>query len=368
MQKSDRLYFVAGEASGDLHGGNLVRALRTCQPDLQMRGWGGDDMESAGVEIVKHYRDLAFMGFVEVVRNLPTILANFRVIKADILAFRPDALILIDYPGFNLRLAKWAKKQGIPVIYYISPQIWAWHASRAHQIKRNVDLMLTILPFEQAFYAQYGMPVDYVGHPLLDALVVPEANQVREKILLLLPGSRTQEVRKLLPEMAKAAIQFPDYQCIVAGVKTVDSLVYMEALSGIGASVQILVVYDQTHDLMRRASFGLIKSGTSTLEAALHRLPQVVCYKASPISFAIAKRVIRVPYISLVNLILDRQLVPELIQNQCTAQTMVVTLSQLDEKKIQSGYSELISALGDSGASSRAAFAIRQLLSTLKSS
>jgi lipid-A-disaccharide synthase len=354
-----RYYVVAGEASGDLHGANLIRAMHHLRPGLTIRGWGGNLMAEAGAEVVKHYSELAFMGFVEVLRNLPAILRNFCTIKQDILAFQPDALVLIDYPGFNLRLAKWAKKQGIRVSYYISPQIWAWHASRAHQIKANVDQMIVILPFEQAFYKQYGMDVHYVGHPLLDAMDVPPPHAKREKMIVMMPGSRRQEVVRLLPTMLLCMPHLPNHKWVVAAVESLPEEIYHQIIDLVGMTGRVEVVSGQSHDLMRRAALGLVKSGTSTLEAALSRLPMVVCYRGSSISYAIAKRVIRVAYISLVNLILDRTLVPELIQSDCTPDRICAEMDKMMQPAahaaIQAGYAEIIQKLGHKNASVRAA-------------
>ena len=290
---------------------------------------GGDLMSAAGATIVKHYRELAFMGFVEVLLHLRTILRNFKAIHTDILAFKPDVLVLIDYPGFNLRLAKWAKNHKIPVIYYISPQIWAWHESRVHKIKATVSQMIVILPFEQAFYAKHGMRVQYVGHPLLDAIRPPAPNITREEMILLMPGSRAQEVERLLPIMLETVTAFPKMRFVIAAASSLPPSLYVEILAKMQLTDRVEVITDQTHQLMEKAKIGLIKSGTSTLEAALHRLPQVVCYKGNALSYQIAKRVIKVKYISLVNLILDKPLVCELIQQDCNAQQIIDEMQKL---------------------------------------
>lgn len=358
-----KLYIIAGEASGDLHGSNLIRALKRLHPNLECRVWGGDLMQAAGGQLVKHYRDLAFMGFLEVARNLPTILRNFRFCKKDILEYRPDALVLIDYPGFNLRMAKWAKKQGIRVIYYISPQLWAWHTSRVHTIKRYVDKMLVILPFEVDFYKKYGMTVEYVGHPLLDVIpagTVPDRSENNgKKIIALLPGSRKQEVGRILPVMLSVVDRFPDFEFVIAGAAALPDEFYRPFLSG---HPTLRLVRGDTYNLLRSATAALVKSGTSTLETALIGTPQVVCYAGSPLSFAIAKRVVRVPYISLVNLILDRPLVRELIQDELHAEALKNALSEIlrpeNAKALQAGYAELRHKLGDGGASERAAFLV----------
>jgi len=355
-----KLYIIAGEASGDLHGSNLIRALKRRQPNIECRVWGGDLMQAAGGHLVKHYRDLAFMGFLEVVRNLPTILRNFRFCKKDILEYRPDALVLIDYPGFNLRMAKWAKKHGIRVIYYISPQLWAWHTARVHAIKRCVDKMIVILPFEVDFYKKYGMDVAYVGHPLLDVIPAESAaalpKSTGKKIIALLPGSRKQEVGRILPPMLSVVKAFPDFEFVIAGATALPDEFYEPFLSG---HPTVRLVRGNTYDLLRSAAAALVKSGTSTLETALVGTPQVVCYAGNPLSFAIAKRVVRVPYISLVNLILDRPLVRELIQDDLNTEALKNALGEIlkpdNAKALRAGYAELRQKLGAGGASERAA-------------
>jgi lipid-A-disaccharide synthase len=361
-----KLYLLAGEASGDLHGSNLIKALKTQRPDVQCRCWGGDLMQQAGGTLVKHYRDLAFMGFIEVARNLRTILGNLDFCKKDILEYGPDALVLIDYPGFNLRIAKWAKKQGLKVIYYISPQIWAWHSSRVHAIKRDVDKMLVILPFEQAFYQKYGVEVAFVGHPLLD--VPPPGAYIggegKERgLIALLPGSRRQEVQRILPPMLSTTPFFPEYRFAVAGATSLPADFYRPFLEKYPA-----VGFEQgrTPELVHAAAAALVKSGTSTLETALSGTPQVVCYAGSPLSYQIAKRVINVRYISLVNLIMDRPLVRELIQDELNTENLRAALSEILNpelaQKMRAGYAELRRMLGEGGASGRAAAEILKLL------
>ncbi len=366
MREAARYYLVAGEASGDLHGSNLVRALKQKQPASIFCGWGGDAMQAAGVSITKHYRDLAFMGFVEVMRHLRTILRNFKQIKSEIIDFQPDALILIDYPGFNLRLARWARKQGIRVVYYISPQVWAWHASRAQEMSRNIDLLLVILPFERAFFEQYGMKALYVGHPLLDVIERQKANQNRDAILLLLPGSRKQEVLALLPVMLTSLAKFTRYRIVIAGVQTIPKEIYQRLIEQSGLQNRATVEFGNTYHLMQSAEIGIVKSGTSTLEAALHGLPQVVCYRGNWLSYQIARRLVRVKYISLVNLILDEPLVTELIQQDFTAERLTLEIKRLQNPQVQAqieqGYQRLVHALGERGASARAADAILRFL------
>lgn len=337
-----RLYVIAGEASGDLHGSNLAKSLLTLNPGLTIRGWGGDLMSAAGVEVVKHYRDLAFMGFAEVIKHLPEILQNFKVCKNDILAFRPDAVILIDYPGFNIRMAKWLKKQGIKVIYYIAPQVWAWNASRVHTLKKVVDLMLVILPFEKEFFRKYEMEVQFVGHPLMEArdaflksIEMGIKDQVSEKkTIALLPGSRKQEIKTVLPLMLSVLSDFPEARFIIAGASAQSDELYERIVAtstGISLSdhPQIEFVKGKTYQLLAKADAALVTSGTATLETALFKVPQVVCYKGSFLSYQIAKRVIRVPYISLVNLIMNKPFICELIQEDLNPEKIKIELNRL---------------------------------------
>jgi lipid-A-disaccharide synthase len=375
-----KLYLIAGEASGDLHGSNLLKALRAQRPDLHCRVWGGDLMQAAGGDLAKHYRDLAFMGFVEVLKNLPTILRNLSFCKRDILDYRPDALVLIDYPGFNLRIARWAKQQGIKVIYYISPQIWAWHQSRVHAIRRDVDKMLVILPFEQAFFEKNGVTAEFVGHPLLDALQAettpnlqlpnsklqtPNSEPRTPNTIALLPGSRQQEVQRILPRMLSIVNYFPDYQFVVAGANSLSEEFYQGFLK---QHPNVRLVRGQTYQVLRQAQAALVKSGTSTLETALLDVPQVVCYAGNAVSYHIARRLVRVPYISLVNLIMDAPLVRELIQDELNTANLKATLSEIltPEKSAQlrAGYATLRERLGAGGASARAAQAILNAIKT----
>jgi lipid-A-disaccharide synthase len=357
-----KYYIIAGEASGDLHGSNLIKAMQKNDPSLEIRAWGGDMMSKAGAKIIKHYRDLAFMGFIEVIKNLKTILSNIAFCKKDILVFQPDALILIDYPGFNLRIAKWAKKNNIRVIYYISPQIWAWHSSRVHQIKRDVDKMLVILPFEKDFYQKYGMEVEYVGHPLLDALQQNEAlkepllEKFTKPVIALLPGSRMQEIRLILPKMLSIVNDFPQYQFVIAAGGSLPLSTYASYLKNYP---YVQIIQGKTYEILKISTAALVKSGTSTLETALLDVPQVVCYEGSPISYQIAKRVINVKYISLVNLIVDKPLVTELIQENLTRENLKTALESVlipeNMRKMKEEYAELRKLLGDGGASDAAA-------------
>ena len=362
-----KLYIIAGEASGDLHGSNLIKALKTSAPELKCRVWGGDLMQAAGGELVRHYRDLAFMGFWEVLKNLRTILRNLRFCQKDMLEFKPDALVLIDYPGFNLRIARWAKQQRIPVIYYISPQIWAWHTSRVHRIKRDVDKMLVILPFEKAFYEKYGVNADFVGHPLLDVIPTdippPRTAVERPAAVALLPGSRSQEVKRILPAMLSVTPHFPQIRLTVAAAAALPDMFFRPFLENYP---NVTLERGKTYELLAQSDAALVKSGTSTLETALIGTPQVVCYAGSPVSFAIARRVVNVKYISLVNLILDRPLVRELIQNDLNRTNLKAALQDIlkpeNADSLRKGYAELRHLLGDGGASGRAAGIILDFL------
>lgn len=361
-----KYYVIAGEASGDLHGSNLLKALKERDEQAQFRVWGGDLMEAAGGQLVKHYRDLAFMGFVEVVANLRTILRNISFCKKDVLTFAPDVLILIDYPGFNLRIAKWAKRQNIRVFYYISPQIWAWRQSRVHKIKRSVDRMFVILPFEKDFYAQYDMAVDFVGHPLMDAIenLPPATHFLKEHqldqrpIIALLPGSRQQEIKRMLPLMLSVVDSFPDYQFIIGGAPSQPRNFYQQIIDSQALKNLPRFVSNETYPLLQSARAALVTSGTATLETALFHVPQVVLYRGNWWSYQIAKRLVKVKYISLVNLIMDREVVTELIQQDCKFAEIVEALNlalNKNRKKILSEYNKLQKKLAAERPSQRAA-------------
>jgi lipid-A-disaccharide synthase len=355
-----RYYIIAGEASGDLHGSNLLRSIKQLDPRAQLRGWGGDLMEQAGMELVKHYRQLAFMGFAEVIRNLPAILKNFRLAKKDITAFRPDVIIFIDYPGFNLRMAGWAKEKGYKTAYYISPQVWAWKASRVHKIKAAVDRMMVILPFEKVFYEKWAYAVDYVGHPLMEVLEAEQPAAAAERlsdkpVVALLPGSRKQEILHKLPVMLQMAAFFPGYQFIVARAPGMDAGFYASMMAGFD---NVSAVSGQTYSLLKQSEAALVTSGTATLETALLGIPEVVCYKGSAISYQIGKRLIRVKYISLVNLIMDEPLVTELIQQDLTPEKLKKELADLlfnplKKQALQAGYAALREKLVTGGTASR---------------
>jgi lipid-A-disaccharide synthase len=370
-----KYYIIAGEASGDLHGSNLIKELKELDPLSSIRCWGGDLMQEAGGELVKHYQELAFMGFAEVIKNLGTIFRNFRFCKRDILAFQPDVVILIDYPGFNLRMAQWAKQNGFKVVYYISPQVWAWKENRVNNIKKSVDKMLVILPFENEFYQKWGYQVEYIGHPLVqvveDAINLQQANPLeisplnQHNLIALLPGSREQEVAKKLPIMLEASRSFPDYQFIIAKAPSLPDQYYDKFLAPFP---QVRSIRNRTYQLLMQAKAALVTSGTATLETALFGVPQVVCYKGSPVSYQIAKRLVKIKYISLVNLIMDKEVVKELIQEELTTENAVKELKEILENpgrklQIQQDYSALKKLLNQGGhASANAAKSIYQFL------
>lgn len=355
-----RYYIIAGEASGDLHGSNLIKAIRKQDTAADIRAWGGDKMQDAGATLVKHYRDLAFMGFVEVIKHLGTIFDNIRFCKEDILAYKPDVLVLIDYPGFNMRIAEWAKKQGIKIAYYISPQVWAWKEGRVRKIKRDVDKMLVILPFEVDFYKKWQHEVIYVGHPLTEVVEEEKAKPAEpisnKPIIALLPGSRVQEISVKLPVMLSMVKEFPDYQFVIAGAPSMPDEVYQQLIGG----EQVQIVRNQTYNLLKQASAALVTSGTATLETALFGVPQIVCYKGNAVSFWLAKRLVKVKYISLVNLIMDKPVVKELIQDDLNEKNLKEELNNLMHNKqhretILADYAKLWDMLGNQPASSKAA-------------
>ncbi|WP_298526521.1 lipid-A-disaccharide synthase [uncultured Christiangramia sp.] len=361
-----KYYIIAGEASGDLHASNLMKALKEEDPEADFRFWGGDLMQAQGGTMVKHYRELAFMGFAEVIMNLRTIFSNIKLCKEDIKSYNPDVIIYIDYPGFNMRIAEWAKKQGYQNHYYISPQIWAWKENRIKKIKRDVDHMYVILPFEKQFYEdKHNFPVEFVGHPLLDAIQdrqPPQSEEFRKEhnlgnkpIIALLPGSRKQEIEKMLSIMLSVTDHFKDYQFVIAGAPSQDSEFYQEFTSRKNVSL----IMNKTYDVLSLAHAALVTSGTATLETALFKVPEVVCYKGSYISYHIAKRIINLDYISLVNLIMDREVVKELIQSELNTENLKKELTKIlqDDKReeIFSEYHELELKLGGAGASKNTA-------------
>ena len=364
-----KYFIISGEASGDLHGAGLVRAIHETDSDATIEAWGGDKMESAGATILKHYKELAFMGFVEVVKNLGTILSNLRLAKRQILDFQPDALILVDYPGFNLRIAKWASDKGIKVYYYISPQLWAWKEGRIKTIREHVRNMYVILPFEKVWYSERGVEVSYVGHPLVEAINRFRNSENREpnadEYVALLPGSRLQEIRKMLPVMLEVAEMRPREQFRVAAAPHIDQSVYEQILAKAEVS-NVKVDARTSYEILSGASDALTTSGTATLETALFGIPQVVCYKGNALSFEIAKRLVKVPFISLVNLIAGKPVVEELIQENFNAQHLNHSLDQIRDPEIRAyiidEYNKLESRLDLGGASLKVASDIYQSL------
>jgi lipid-A-disaccharide synthase len=369
-----KYYIIAGEASGDLHGSNLILEIKKKDPDARIRAWGGAKMKEVGAEIVKDYRDLAFMGFTEVIRNLPAILQNIRFCKRDILTFNPDAVIFIDYPGFNLRIAAWARKLGFKTIYYISPQVWAWKESRVKSIRTHIDKMLVILPFEKAFFQKWNYETTYVGHPLVEVIEQfkksTEANKQPEiyagsgqmvhsslPLVALLPGSRKQEILKKLPVMLEAGRFFPEFQFVIAEAPGLEAVFYDEILKNYPMAGR---VRNQTYSLLMHANAACVTSGTATLETALFGVPEVICYKGSSVSYQIAKRLIKVKYISLVNLIMDKPVVKELIQDEMNVKNIVAELKKLlsDEptrNQLHKDYADLYTLLSQGGNASEKA-------------
>lgn len=363
-----KYYIIAGEASGDLHGSNLMKALLKEDNNADIRFWGGDLMSEVGGTLVMHYKERAFMGFIEVIMNLRKVLGFIKFCKKDIAEYNPDVIIFIDNSGFNLRVAKWAKEQGFRTNYYISPQVWASRASRVEKIKRDIDQMYVILPFEKEFYQKYNYEVNFVGHPLIDAIAdrkqvaiksFRKEHHLGEKpIIALLPGSRKQEITKMLSVMLSLVDDFSEYQFVIAGAPSQDFSFYQSIIG----SKNIAFIDNKTYDLLSVSFAALVTSGTATLEAALFKVPQVVCYKGSNISYQIAKRIITLAYISLVNLIMDREVVKELIQNDFTKKNLSAELKKiLDENqrvKLFEAYYELEQKLGGKGASENTAKSI----------
>lgn len=359
-----KYYIISGEASGDLHGSNLVKALKEEDLSAEFRAWGGDLMQEAGVVLAKHYKELAFMGIGQVLKNLPTILGNFKFCRQDIQAFAPDVLILIDYSGFNLRIAKWAKAQGYKIFYYISPQIWATREKRVKKIKLYVDKMFVILPFEADFYAKHDYSVEFVGHPLLDVIKTHKTeanfrakNQLdNSPIIALLPGSRKQEIESMLHVMLSIVPDFPSYQFVIAGAPSIPVDFYQ---AFVHSKPNVTLLQNQTYALLEHSHAALVTSGTATLETALFKVPQVVCYKAGALLYAIVKRIIKVRFISIVNLIMEKKVVQELIQHDLNTQQLKIELQQIiagsKRQEMLNNYSLLAQKLGHQGASKKAA-------------
>ncbi|MDK2908584.1 MAG: lipid-A-disaccharide synthase [Bacteroidales bacterium] len=366
-----KYYFIAGEASGDLHASNLARALYQLDPEAEMRGYGGDHMSAVGIKLTHHIREMDYMGFVEVAANFPAIYRLLKDARRDLMSFRPDVLILVDYPGFNMRMAEFARKQGLRVVYYISPQLWAWHSSRVNAIRRNVHRMITILPFEKEFYANYGLDVFYAGHPLLDVIARYEPaadfkkkyNPGNNPIIALLPGSRRQEIARILPTMLQVTRRFPEYQFIVG------------AAAGLGKGYierfvrehPVKIIYGQTYDLLSNAYAAIVTSGTASLETALFGVPQVIVYKGNFLSYLIARQLVKVNYIGLPNLILNKPSVRELIQKDFNAFLLYDELDRLVKNEyyrqtMLRDFAEIRQKLGGPGASERAAREIVRML------
>jgi len=372
-----KYYIIAGERSGDLHAANLIKAIVQKDTGAVFRAWGGEQMEAAGAQLVTHYRDMAFMGFLEVLKNLRTIRRFLKTCQQDIVQWKPDVVILVDYAGFNMRIARFCKENGIRTFYYISPKVWAWNQKRAYKIKANVDRLFVILPFEKDFFRQYNYEVDYVGNPLLDEIASfrpnPDfrlANRLSDQpIIALLPGSRHQEVTQMLTIMMATAhllhqARPGQFQFVIAGVTNLSRSLYEKIVSSSSAeskpALPVSIVYDQSYDLLSQATSALVTSGTATLETALFGVPQVVCYRTSGFTYQIIKALIRVKYISLVNLIADAPVVPELIQNALTPQNTMLELSKIlpgaPEREMQlNGYQQISQRLGKPGGSERTA-------------
>lgn len=371
MQQNPYVYIVCGEASGDLHAANLVAAWQNNNPNITFKAWGGDRLRAQGVELEQHISAMSFMGFIEVVQNLGTIRKQFKQLQQSLLTQKPDLLVLVDYPGFNLRMAKWAHDHGIKVLYYISPTVWAWKQNRVYTIQKYVTKMYCILPFERAFYDKFGIDVAYFGHPLQDEIQNYKSKecsplQFEKPILALLPGSRRQELAKKLPLMLAAAAKFHEsHQIVVACANTIPKAVYESYCS----NYNVFLSTSHTYDLLSQAELALVTSGTATLETALFGVPQVVCYKGSALSIWLARKLVKIKYISLVNLILNKSAVPELIQEECTIENMQNALEGLLPGQHQraaqlANYAQLQNLLKQSGVSERIAHSMNSYLAS----
>jgi len=351
-----KYYFITGEPSGDLHAANLVFELKKCDKNAEIRAWGGDRLIAEGVQIVKHIKDTAFMGLWNVLKNLRVIKSNLDYCKKDITNFKPNALVLVDYPGFNLKIAQFAKKQGIKVFYYISPKVWAWNKTRVSKIKNFVDHLIVIFPFEVDFYKKYGMEVTYLGNPLLDEVGKGDfkfSYKSHKNIIALLPGSRKQEIDKILPIMLEVVENFPNYQFVIAATNTFS----IEYYNHIIQNFEVDLVFEETYGLLSNADYALVTSGTATLETAFFKVPQIVCYKTNWLTYTIAKSLIKIDYLSLVNILMDKLVVKELIQSELNKENLIFELNNIIEEKesIIKDYDKIINLLDKKGASKNAA-------------
>jgi len=360
-----KYYLIAGERSGDLHGANLYNEIKKRDANAVAMGIGGGYMHDAGVKLSKNYEELALIGFLEIIEKLGVIRSALKQVKKELLEQKPDVLILIDYGGFNMRVAAFARKMGVKVFFYISPKIWAWNVKRAEKIKRFVDRMFVILPFEKDFYKKFNYEVDYVGNPILDAIsqFVPNPNFLNENgldeekpIIAILPGSRSNEIESTLFRMLSILPAFPGHQFVVAGVDNYPSRYYEQ----FRRNGRVHVVYEQTYDLLHRAEMAVVTSGTATLETAILKVPQVVVYRVNPSSYLIIRMLIRVKFISLVNLIAEKEVVKELIQDDFSPANLRTELQKLKMGEpgriaILQGYEEVIQRIGKPGASEKAA-------------
>ena len=350
-----RLYIITGQPSGDLHASNLVRSLNKLEDNISVRGWGGERLLSEGIEVAKHISSISYMGILDVIKNLSSIKRNLEFCKNDILDFSPDAIILVDYPGFNLKIAEFAKKQGIKVFYYISPKVWAWNKSRVTKIKKYIDHLIVIFPFEVEFYKQYGIKANYFGNPLLDEIekdINSFSFKSEKPIIALLPGSRKQEIDAILPEMLSIVNDFADFQFVISAVNTFNKEYYESFIND-----DIPIIFDNTYSILKKADYALVTSGTATLEAALFKVPQIVCYKTNWLTYMIGKILVKLEYISLVNILMNRNIVRELIQSELRSFNIKKELNNLmiNKEEIRKEYSQLIDLLGEKGSSKRVA-------------
>jgi len=354
-QENNHIFIVSGEASGDLHGANLVKELLLQNSKLTISAWGGDNMSKAGAHILKHYKELAFMGFWEVIKNLPHIIRNFGLIKKQILEANPKVVVLIDYPGFNLRLLPWLKKNNFTIIYYIAPQAWAWKENRVKKMAKYIDKLLVILPFEEEFFSSRGVKTEFVGHPLLQAADNMATKPTINQQIALLPGSRAQEVKHILPAMLSVKSDFSDYEFVVAGMSHLGKDFYQSIIG----NQEVKIIYDNSQEVIANADIALVSSGTATLQTALASVPQIVCYKSGKLNYEIGKRLIKVPFISLVNLIFGKEIVKELIQDDLNRPKLIEEIHKLQDpiyrQELTSNYEKLKNFLGQKNASKRVA-------------